>query len=153
MKKLLILFALIPLLASCDLDGMMDDMTRLSPTIKGYSYSSDGQIDLGDADAGKAFTAFIIAKSKWVGKKGDKVDCQVQVMGDKWGGDPDKLEIYYFQKGKLTYESATSCTIKIDGKYSFLDGTWDFVLEENGDKITLTSGTKTMKLKFWHETD
>ncbi len=153
MKRFFMLFALIPLFASCDIDGMFDDMTRLSPTIKGYSYSSDGQISLGNDDANKAFTAFIVAKSKWVGKKGDKVDCQVQVMGDKWGGDPDKLEIYYFQKGKLTYKSATSCTIKIDGKYNFLDGDWDFVLSEDGDKITLTSGSKTLKLKFWHETE
>ena len=95
MKRILILLALIPLFASCDINGMIDDMTRLSPTIKGYSYSSDGQISLGNEDANKAFTAFIVAKSKWVGKKGDKVDCQAQVMGDKWGGDPDKLEIYY----------------------------------------------------------
>ena len=153
MKKLFVLLAMLPLLFSCDIDGMIDDMMRVSPTIKGYSYSGDGQIDLGNADASSNFTAFIVAKSKWEGKKGDKVDCQVQIMGDKWGGEPDKLEIYYFQKGKLTYNSATSCTIKIDGDFSFLDGTWDFVLTENGDKITLTSGSKTMKLKFWHETE
>ena len=153
MKRLFLLLALIPFFVSCDISGMIDDMTKMSPTIKGFSYSSDGLIELGDADASKAFTAFIVAKSKWAGKSGDKVDCQVQVMGDKWGGDPDKLEIYYFQKGKLTYGSGSTCTIKIDGDYKFLDGTWQYTLEEDGDKVTLTSGSKTLKLKFWHETE
>ena len=153
MKKLLVFLAALPLLLSCDIDGMIDDMLKVSPTIKGYSFSTQSGTDLGDKDATSALEAFIVAGSKFEGKKGDKVACQVQLMGDKYGGDPDKLEIYYFLKGQLTYASATSVEISINGKYTALNGTWKLTREDNGDKITLENGSKKVNLKFWHETE
>ena len=153
MKRLLVFLAVIPLLLSCDLNGKIDEMLKVSPTIKGFSFSTQTGTDLGDADATKALTAVIVAKSKFEGKKGDKVDCQVQLMGDKYGGDPDKLEIYYFLKGTLTYASESSVEISIKGQFSALNGTWKLTREDDGDKITLENGSKVVNLKFWHETD
>lgn len=153
MKKLLVFLAVLPMLLSCDIDGKIDEMLKVSPTIKGFSFSKQSGTELGDADATSALTAFIVAKSKFEGKKGDKVDCQVQLMGDKYGGDPDKLEIYYFLKGQLTYASATSVEISINGKFSAMNGTWKLTREEDGDKITLENGDKKVNLKFWHETE
>lgn len=153
MKKLLVFLAVLPLLFSCDIDGKIDEMLKLSPTIKGFSFSKQSGTDLGDADATSALTAVIVAKSKFEGKKGDKVDFQVQLMGDKYGGDPDKLEIYYFLKGSLTYVSASEVTIAINGKFTALNGTWKLTRADNGDKITLQNGSKKVELKFWHETD
>lgn len=150
MKRLFALALVLPLLFSCKFD--MEDMFKVSPTIKGYSYSFESKT-LNDEDAAKALEAVIITKSKWEGKKGDKCDFQVQLMGDKYGGTPDKLEIYYFQKGNVTYESANSVTININGDYKAINGTWELTREDSGDKITLVSGGQTLKMKFWHETD
>ena len=106
-----------------------------------------------DADATSALTAFIVAKSKFEGSAGQKVDCQVQVMHGNYGGEPDKLEIYYFLKGSLTYVSSSEVTIAINGKFTALNGTWKLTRADNGDKITLQNGSKKVELKFWHETD
>ena len=137
MKKLLVFLAVLPLLFSCDIDGKIDEMLKLSPTIKGFSFSKQSGTDLGDADATSALTAFIVAKSKFEGSAGQKVDCQVQVMHGNYGGEPDKLEI----------------TIAINGKFTALNGTWKLTRADNGDKITLQNGSKKVELKFWHETD
>ena len=146
MKRLLVFLAILPLLFSCDIDGAIDDMLKVSPTIKGFSFSKD-------ADATSALTAFIVAKSKFEGSAGQKVDCQVQVMHGNYGGEPDKLEIYYFLKGSLTYVSSSEVTIAINGKFTALNGTWKLTRADNGDKITLQNGSKKVELKFWHETD
>lgn len=153
MKKLLILLAAMPLLFACNIDTTIDDMTKLSPTIKGFSYSKDGACTLGDADAEKAFTAFIIAESKFGDQKvGKTVDCQVQLSGNKYTGKQDKLGIYTFQNGKLTWTSG-GANIVMDGNYTALNGTWSITVTDNGDKATLKNGSKQLKLKFWHETD
>lgn len=153
MKKLLILLAAMPLLFACNIDTTIDDMTKLSPTIKGFSYSKDGACTLGDADAEKAFTAFIIAESKFGSQKvGKTVDCQVQLSGNKYTGKQDKLGIYTFQNGKLTWTSG-GANIVMDGNYTALNGTWSITVTDNGDKATLKNGSKQLKLKFWHETD
>lgn len=153
MKKLLILLAAMPLLFACNFDAKIDEMTKLSPTIKGFSYSKDGACTLGDADAEKAFTAFIIAESKFGSQKvGKTVVCQVQLSGNKYSGKQDKLGIYTFQNGKLTW-SSSGATIVMDSDYKALNGTWSITVTDNGDKATLKNGSKQLKLKFWHETD
>ena len=153
MKRLLVFLAVLPLLFSCDIDGAIDDMLKVSPTMKGFSFSKQSGTDLGDADATSALTAFIVAKSKFEGSAGQKVDCQGQVMHGNYGGEPDKLEIYYFLKGSLTYVSSSEVTIAINGKFTALNGTWELTRADNGDKITLQNGSKKVELKFWHETD
>ena len=120
---------------------------------RAFSFSKQSGTDLGDADATSALTAFIVAKSKFEGSAGQKVDCQVQVMHGNYGGEPDKLEIYYFLKGSLTYVSSSEVTIAINGKFTALNGTWKLTRADNGDKITLQNGSKKVELKFWHETD
>ena len=121
--------------------------------MRSFRCFSQSGTDLGDADATSALTAFIVAKSKFEGSAGQKVDCQVQVMHGNYGGEPDKLEIYYFLKGSLTYVSASEVTIAINGKFTALNGTWKLTRADNGDKITLQNGSKKVELKFWHETD
>lgn len=153
MKKLLILLAAMPMLFACNLDQKIDDMTKLSPTIKGFSYSKDGACTLGDATAENAFTAFIIAESKFGDQKiGKTVDCQVQLSGSKYSGKMDKLGIYTFQNGKLTWVSG-GANIVMDGDYKAMNGIWEITVTESGDKIAMKSGSKQLKLKFWHETD
>lgn len=134
------------------LQGMIDDIMDLSPTIEGYSYSVQSR-ELGNVDAELALEAVIIANSKWEGKMGDKCDCQVQLMGDSYGGVPDELEIYYFQKGTVLYHSPESCTIRLDGQFKAINGNWTITREENGDLVTLKSGSKNLVLKFWHKTN
>ena len=157
MKKLLAILAVLPLLFSCDLDSLFedafDDMTSLSPTIAGFSFSKQTGTDLGDADATTALTAVIVAKSKFAGSKGEKVDFQVQLRGGEYGGEPDKLDIYYFIKGKLTYVTTSSVDISLSGQFTALNGTWSLTRENDGDKITLKQGSKVVYLNFWHETD
>ena len=144
MKRFLLLLALVPLVWSCDPDDL-----KLSPTINGFSFSKQSAT-LGDAEAESALSAVTVGKSKFEGKKGDKVDFQVMLSRKDWGGSPDKLEFYYYQNGKLTYNSATSVTIKINGKYTFLNETWALTKVDD-DNFTLSSGSKVVKLKFWKE--
>ncbi|MBR5042289.1 MAG: hypothetical protein IKX67_03550 [Bacteroidales bacterium] len=147
MKKLIAILLALPLLASCSFES---PFPSLNSQIEGFAYSVPSA-SLGDADAEKALEAVIISDSKWVGKKGDKRNFQVQLMGDKYGGSADALEIYYFQGGSVQFLSPTSCTITVKGKFTFLDGTWDIKSENNGDNITLTGSGKTVSLKFWKE--
>ena len=150
MKKFFALLALLPLLFSCG--DVLGDQFRISPTIKGFAYSFDS-MTLDDADAQKVLSAVYIGKSKWEGNKGDQVQFQVQLSKNTYGGTPDKLEINYYQEGTCTYESPTSVTLKINGKFTAINGTWELTREEDGNKVTLVSGSQTMKLKFWHEED
>lgn len=152
MKKLFALLALLSLLFSCKINLNLEDQFRVSPTIKGYAYSFDSKT-LDDADAQKVLSAVYIGKSKWDGKKGDQVQFQVQLNKDTYGGTPDKLEFNYYQEGTCTYESPTSVTLKINGNFTAINGTWTLTREDDGDKITLVNGSQTMKLKFWHEED
>jgi len=153
MKRLLLLLAFVPLFAACDFDKKLEEMTKLSPTIKGFSYSKI-TASLGDADAEQNLTAIIIAGSDWEGKNGDKVDFQIQVIDEQYGGQPDKLGIYYFLTGKATYNSSSSITIAVDG-YTALNGTWTFAKEEvDGEKrLNLDGDGKNVVFKFWHETE
>lgn len=150
MKKLFALLALLPLLFSCD--GKLGDSFRLSPTIKGYAYRFDSKT-LDDADAQKVLSAVYIGTSKWEGKKGDQVQFQVQLNKNTYGGTADKLEINYYQEGTCTYESPTSVTLKINGQFTAINGTWELSREDDGNKVTLVSGNQIMKLEFWHEED
>lgn len=157
MKKILVLLAALPLLVSCTLDGIIDGMfeeaTTISPTISGFSYSKDGTCSLSDSDAESAFTAFIIAESKFGSQTiGKTVKCQVQLNGNKYTGKRDKLDIYTFQEGKLTWVSG-GANITMDGDYTALNGLWEITVTENGDKVSMKSGSKQLNLKFWHETD
>ena len=156
MKKLLVLLTALPLLFACSLQDKIDSMTKLSPTIKGYSYTPDGTPTLKDSDAEKALTAFIIGKTKWEGKAGQSYECQVQLNTDKYGGKADKLGIYYFITGTLSYTTNDICSINIPGNYRALNGSWIIHREEDGNKIRLTGGKlggSELKLKFWHETE
>lgn len=152
MKKLFALLALVPLLFSCKLDLNLEDKFRISPTIKGFAYSFESK-KLSDADAQSVLSAVYIGKSKWDGKKGDQVEFQVQLSNGSYGGTADKLELNYYQKGTCTYESPTSVTLKINGQFTAINGTWTLTRENDGDKVTLVNGSQTMKLKFWHEED
>lgn len=152
MKRLIALLALVPLLFSCKIDFNLEDQFRVSPTIKGFAYSFDSK-SLDDKDAQSVLSAVYIGQSKWEGKKGDQVQFQVQLDKDTYGGTSDKLEFYYYQQGTCTYNSPTSVTLKIDGNYKALNGTWELTREDDGNKVTLVSGGQTLKLKFWHEED
>lgn len=153
MKKILILLAVMPMLFACNFDDAFDEMTKVSPTIKGFSYSSDGTCTFGDADADKAFTAFIIAESKFDDQKiGKTVKCQVQLSGSKYTGKKDKFDFYTFQDGKLTWVSG-GANIVMDGNFTAMNGIWEITVTESGDKVAMKSGSKQLKLKFWHETD
>ena len=153
MKKLLILLAAMPMLFACNFEQKLDEMTKISPTIKGFSYSKDGVCTLGDATAENAFTAFIIAESKFADQKiGKTVDCQVQLSGSKYSGKKDSFGIYTYQEGKLTWVSG-GAKIVMDADYTALNGIWEITVSENGDKIAMKNGSKQLKLKFWHETN
>ena len=152
MKRILVLLALLPVLFSCEFDNPLSGMS--SPTIKGFAYSKQYGTDLGDEDANKALEAVSVGKSKFAGSKGTKCDFQVQLNNNKYGGKTNDLEMYWWQEGKLEYNSETSVTIsKMNGTFTLIEGTWDLLREEDGDKVTLTSGNKTVILKFWHEND
>lgn len=152
MKRILILLAVLPLLFSCEFKTSFDGMR--SPTIKGFAYSTQYGTNVGDEAANKALEAVSVGKSKFSGKKGDTVDFQVQLNSKNFGGKTNSLEMYWWQEGKLTYESETKVTIsKMNGQFTFVEGTWDLVRDEDGDLVTLTSGEKILNLKFWHEND
>ena len=156
MKKLFLLLAILPLFASCDLDGLMDDyfddMTSLDPHIKnsiGYWAKDQDQTN----EEAKALVAVHVEKPAFEAKKGTNLKFQVVLKGDKWGGKPDNLDINYYITGKMTMKSADECTIKVDN-YTYLNETWKFTKEtkkENDQDIEwiyLESGDKTISFKF-----
>ena len=152
MKRLLILLAILPFVFSCDFEDPFGGMR--SPTIKGFAYSTEYGTNVGDEAANNALEAVSVGKSKFAGKKGDKVEFQVQLNSKDYGGKTNSLEMYWWQEGTLTYESETKVTIsKMNGKFTFIEGTWDLVRDADGDNVTLTFGEKTVVLKFWHEND
>lgn len=161
MKKLLVLLAMLPMLFSCNLDGLFDDyfdeMTSLDPHIKNSIGYWVKDVDETSEEA-KALVAAHVEKPAFSGKKGDNLKFQVVLKGGNWGGKPDKLEINYYITGKMTLKSAGECTIKIDG-YTYLNGTWSFTKEtkrENDEDIEwihLNSGSKSFSLKFHFEED
>jgi len=162
MKKVLVLLAMLPLIFSCNLDGLMDDyfdeMTSLDPHIKnsiGYWVRDTDQ----SSEEAKALIAAHVEKPAFAGKKGNNLKFQVVLDDDKWGGKPDKLEINYYITGTMSIKSANECTIKIDNKYTYLNETWTFTKETKteSDKeieyIYLKSGSKSFTLKFHFEED
>lgn len=152
MKRILILLAVLPLMFSCEFKTPFDGMR--SPTIKGFAYSTQYGTNVGDEAANKALEAVSVGKSKFAGKKGDKVEFQVQLNSKNYGGTTNDFEMYWWQEGTLIYESESKVTIsKMNGKFTFVEGTWDLVRDEEGDNVTLTSGDKVLVLKFWHEND
>lgn len=152
MKRLLILLAVMPFLFSCEFETPLSGMS--SPTIKGFAYSKQYGTTVGDEAANKALEAVSVGKSKFAGKKGDKVEFQVQLNNNKYGGKTNDLEMYWWQEGTLVYESETKVTIsKMNGTYTFIEGTWDLSRDADGDAVTLTAGDKVLNLKFWHEND
>jgi hypothetical protein len=152
MKRILFLLAILPFLFSCDFESPFSGLS--SPTIKGFAYSTQYGTNVGDEAANKALEAVSVGKSKFEGKKGDKVEFQVQLNKKDYGGKTNDFEMYWWQEGTLTYESETKVTSsKMNGTFTFIEGTWDLLREEDGDKVTLTSGDKIVNLKFWHEND
>ena len=163
MKKLFLLMALLPLFASCDLSGLMDDyfdeMTSLDPHIKNSIGYWAKDMDQTNEEA-KALVAVHVEKPAFEAKKGDKLKFQVALDGDKWGGKPDKLEINYYITGQITFKSANECTIKVDS-YTYLTETWKFTKEtkeENGEDIEWIyleskDKMKSFSLKFHFEED
>ena len=152
MKRLLILLAILPFVFSCDFEDPFGGMR--SPTIKGFAYSKQYGTNVGDEAANKALEAVSVGKSKFAGKKGDKVEFQVQLNNNNFGGHTNSLEMYWWQEGTLVYDSETQVTIsKMNGTFTFIEGTWDLVRDEDGENVTLTSGDKVVVLKFWHEND
>ena len=160
MKKIFILLAMLPLLFSCNIDGMIDDMIddmmSLEPNLKNSIDYWVRDADQSSEEA-KALVAFLVEKPAFAGKSGDNLQCQVVLNGDKWGGKPDKLGINYYIIGKLTLGS-NQCTIKIDN-YTYLNGTWSFTKEtkRENDKdiewIHLKNGSKSLSLQFHCEKD
>ena len=152
MKKLILLLAVLPMFFSCDF-GLDFDM-KLSPTIAGASYVVEKPV-LGDADAEKALEAVIISGTDWDGKKGETRNFQVQLMGSKYGGEPDKLEIYYYLDGTVSFLSNSSCTIKMKKGFHQIEDTYSFTRYEKDDKryVELKGSSKSMTLRFWHLTD
>ena len=161
MKKLFVLLALLPLIFSCNLNGLMDDyfddMTSLDPHIKnsiGYWVKNADET----SEEAKALVAVHVEKPAFSATKGKTLKFQVVLKGDKWGGKPDKLDINYYITGKMSMKSANECTITID-KYTYLNGTWTFTKEtttENEQEIEwihLKSGSKSLSLKFHFEED
>ena len=61
MKKLLVLLAMLPLLFSCDISGMIDDMMSLEPNIKNSIDYWVRDADLCSEEA-KALVAFLVEK-------------------------------------------------------------------------------------------
>lgn len=152
MKRLLILLAILPFVFSCDFENPFSGMS--SPTIKGFAYSKQYGTNVGDEAANKALEAVSVGKSKFAGKKGDKVEFQVQLNSKNYGGHTNDFEMYWWQEGTLVYDSETQVTIsKMNGTFTFIEGTWDLVRDEDGENVTLTSGDKVVVLKFWHEND
>lgn len=147
---------MLPLLFSCDIEGMMndyfDDMTSLDPHIKNSIGYWAKDMDQTNEDA-KALIAVHVEKPAFAGKKGDNLKFQVVLNSDKWGGDPDKLDINYYITGKMTLKSANECTIKVNS-YTYLNETWTFTKETKteSDKeieyIYLKSGSKSFTLKY-----
>lgn len=157
MKKLFFLLAFLPLLFSCDLDSYFDDLTSLDPHIKNSIGYWVNKVDPASDDA-KALVAVHVEKPAFAGKKGDNLKFQVVLNSDKWGGSPDKFEINYYITGKMTISNAGECTIKVNN-YTYLNGTWKFTKEtkkesdEDIEYVYLTSGEKTVTLKFHFEED
>lgn len=161
MKKIFVLLALLPLIFSCNLNGLMDDyfddMTSLDPHIKnsiGYWVKNADET----SEEAKALVAVHVEKPAFSATKGKTLKFQVVLKGDKWGGKPDKLDINYYITGKMFMKSANECTITID-KYTYLNETWTFTKEtktENEQEIEwihLKSGSKSLSFKFHFEED
>lgn len=161
MKKIFVLLALLPLIFSCNLNGLMDDyfddMTSLDPHIKnsiGYWVKNADET----SEEAKALVAVHVEKPAFSATKGKTLKFQVVLKGDKWGGKPDKLDINYYITGKMFIKSANECTITID-KYTYLNETWTFTKEtttENEQEIEwihLKSGSKSLSFKFHFEED
>ncbi len=157
MKKFFVLLAMLPLLFSCDIDGMIDDMMSLEPNIKNSIDYWVRDADQSSEEA-KALVAFLVEKPAFAGKSGANLKCQVVLNGDKWGGKPDKLGWNYYITGKLSLKGSSECTIKIDN-YTYLNGTWTFTKEtkRENDKdiewIYLKNGSKSLSLQFHTERD
>ena len=153
MKKLFVLLAALGLLCACEFDFDV----KLSPTIAGWSYAVEkAYSQMGNADAEKALEAVIIGgKTGWACKKGETRDFQIQLMGSKFGGKPDKLEIYYFLRGTVTFLSGSSCAIKMKDNFPYIEGTYAIQISTKDDKeyVELDGGEKQLKMHFWHETD
>ena len=161
MKKIFVLLALLPLIFSCNLNGLMDDyfddMTSLDPHIKnsiGYWVKNADET----SEEAKALVAVHVEKPAFSATKGKTLKFQVVLKGDKWGGKPDKLDINYYITGKMFMKSANECTITID-KYTYLNETWTFTKEtttENEQEIEwihLKSGSKSLSFIFHFEED
>ena len=157
MRKFFVFLAILPLLFSCDIDGMIDDMMSLEPTIKNSIDYWVRDADQSSEEA-KALVAVLAEKPAFAGKKGDNLKFQVVLKGDKWGGKPDKLAINYYITGKMSIKSSSECTIKVDN-YTYLNGDWTFTKEikKENDKdiewIYLKIGSKSLSLKFHVERD
>ena len=157
MKKLLVLLAMLPLLFSCDISGMIDDMMSLEPNIKNSIDYWVRDADQSSEEA-KALVAFLVEKPAFAAKSGSKLKCQVVINSDKWGGEPDKLGFNYYIIGNFTLKNSNSCTIKID-KFTYLNGDWTFTKEikkENDKDVEwfyLKNGSKSLSLQFHCEKD
>ena len=161
MKKLFFLLAFLPLFASCNIDGLLDDyfddLTSLEPTIKNsIDYWAKDQDKTNEEAA--ALVAVLVEKPAFAGKQGDKLKFQVVLKGSKWGGEPDKLDINYYITGSMTYKSANQVTISVSN-YTYLNETWTFTKEtkKEDDKdiewIYLKSGSKSLSLKYHCDKD
>ena len=111
MKKIFVLLALLPLIFSCNLNGLMDDyfddMTSLDPHIKnsiGYWVKNADET----SEEAKALVAVHVEKPAFSATKGKTLKFQVVLKGDKCGGKPDKLDINYYITGKMFMKSARS---------------------------------------------
>ena len=157
MKRIFILLAMLPLLFSCDIDGMIDDMMSLEPNIKNSIDYWVRDADQSSEEA-KALVAFLVEKPAFAAKSGAKLKCQVVLNSDQWGGEPDKFGINYYIIGKFTLNGSSSCTIKFDN-YTYLNGDWTFTKEtkKEDDKdiewIYLKNGSKSISLQFHCEKD
>ena len=94
-----------------------------------------------------------MSDSKFSGKTGDKCKAQVVVRGNIYDGEPDKLGIYYYITGKMTYTTPLTVTFSFEGKFKYINGTWIVTRSDEGDTVTLKNGSKYINLKFKNETD
>ena len=140
MKKLFLLLAVLPLFASCDLDGLMDDyfdeMTSLDPHIKnsiGYWAMDQDQTN----EEAKALVAVHIEKPGFEAKKGDKLANEAITRYGEYLGkglreqiyvqfSKDEKHVFFYEKDGLVIVN----TEKLESHHTKLDGKLITIAEE-----------------------